>query len=196
MWTATGPENRGDRKVGGSTPQLSAIFRMVGREVRHRVASAGIPKGYGGSIPSPSATDGWQSGNAARWKRAEPARARTFDPCTVRHFRACSPNRQEAPGRDPGQCWFESSRAHQCRASPNGRGPSLKARSVPVRVRGAAPRVPISPDGCKPSDCETGEGRRPVRVWGNPPSLLRYSAQGSVNLSDLSFGRRRAKIRV
>ena len=91
MWTAAGLENRGDRKVGGSTPQLSAIFRMVGREVRHRVASAGIPKGYGGSIPSPSATDGWQSGNAARWKRAEPARARTFDPCTVRHFRACSP---------------------------------------------------------------------------------------------------------
>ena len=138
MWTATGLENRGNRKVGGSTPQLSAILRMVGREVRHRDASAATPKGYRGSIPSPSAMDGWQSGNAARWKRAEPARVRTFDPCTVRHFRACSPigRRRHLEGVNSAG---SNPAARTSRASPTGRGSSFKTRSVPVRIRGAAP---------------------------------------------------------
>jgi hypothetical protein len=139
VWTATGLENRGDRKVGGSTPQLSTIFRMVGREVRHRVASAATPQGYGGSIPSPSAMDGWQSGNAARWKRAEPTRVRTFDPCTVRqNSRMAQPAERRALNS-------EVPRANRGAAatapSSNGRTPSFGVGDAGSNPAGAATRA-------------------------------------------------------
>jgi hypothetical protein len=149
VWTATGLENRGDRKVGGSTPQLSAILRMVAREVRHCVASAAIPKGYGGLNPSPSAMDGWQSGNAARWRRAKPARVRTFDPCTVRQSSRIA---QSAERRALNSEVPRASRGAAATApSSNGRTPSFglgDAGSIPA---GAAiharspiqPRVPV-----------------------------------------------------
>jgi hypothetical protein len=96
----------GRPKVGGSTPQLSAILRMVGREVRHRVASAAIPKGYGGSIPSPSTMDGWQSGNAARWRRessriAQSAERRALNSEVPRASRGAAATAPSSNGRTP-----------------------------------------------------------------------------------------------
>lgn len=56
-------------------------------------------------------------------------------------IRAASPT-AEAPDLNPGQCWFESSAAHQVRAcSPIGRGFELKPRMLMVRFHLCAPSL-------------------------------------------------------
>jgi hypothetical protein len=72
---------------------------------------------------------------------------------------------------------------HQCHGSQAVEALPSKRRRCPFESdpwhyprasnRRASIRVPFSPGGCNPPDCETGEGRREVRVLGNPPILER-----------------------
>ena len=76
----------GTARCGVRTLCSPPHMRMVDREVRCRLAKAWPTARLPRFDPSTIRQDGWQSGNAARWKRAEPARVRRFDPSTVRHF--------------------------------------------------------------------------------------------------------------
>src|SRR5262249_23507134 len=147
--------------------------RMVAGVVTGRVASAKPTARLPRFDPSTIRhnTDGWQSGNAARWKRAEPARVRTFDPCTVRQVSACSPT-VEAPGR-------ERSRLGRAAARPNARPLVGSAHrltqptgAIAARIRGRAPGL-LSPQAAvtRPT-AKQGRGRREVRVLGSPPFLV------------------------
>lgn len=191
----------GTARCGVRTLCSPPHMRMVDREVRCRLAKAWPTAGLPRFDPSTIRQDGWQSGNAARWKRAEPARVRTFDPCTVRHDCARSPIGRRrhlevvnSAGSNP------AARTNATVAQLVG-GSGFKPRTVSVRIGPVAPfcspsptaearplkrrksrfesagehRAPFSPGGCKPLDCEIGERRREVRVLGSPPRHMSLS---------------------
>jgi hypothetical protein len=175
-------ERVGTARCGVRTLCSPSHMRMVDREVRCRLAkgwpTAGLPR----FDPSIICLDGWQSGNAARWKPAEPARVRTFDPCTVRHIRARIPTGRRrhlegvhSAGSNP------AARINATVAQSVG-GSGFKPRVVSVRIGPVAPntrwrsptaeaaslglvqvlvqigppaRVPFRSVGCNPVDRET-----------------------------------------
>jgi hypothetical protein len=80
---------------------------------------------------------------------------------------ARKPNRQEAGGREPRQCRFESDRAYQfAPVAQLGRGVALRTRRFSVRIRAGVRSVPAEWSATSPENwdgCLTGRGSIPQR---------------------------------
>src|SRR5262249_16084488 len=135
----------GTARCGVRTLCSPPHMRMVDREVRCRLAKAWPTARLPRFDPSTIRQDGWQSGNAARWKRAEPARGRTFDPCTVRNHCARSPIGRRRHLEGVNSAGSNPAARANATVAQLVAGSGFKPRAVSVRIGPVAPFSSPSP---------------------------------------------------